>query len=64
MLQSHKMVKDTQKIHQLMLSEANKLVSDNQISYFCYADVNCIAEVKTLQVKNGRLKISLTHFRI
>ena len=24
-----------------MLSEANKLVSDNQNANFCYADVNC-----------------------
>ena len=29
-----------------MLSEANKLVSDNQNANFCYADVNCRLEIR------------------
>ena len=28
-----------------MLSEANKLASDNQNANFCYADVNCRLEI-------------------
>ena len=37
---------DLTKRRYLMLSEANKLASDNQNANFCYADVNCSLKIR------------------
>ena len=37
---------DLTKSRYLMLSEANKLASDNQNANFCYADVNCRLKIR------------------
>ena len=44
--EGYKIRLDLTKRHYLMLSEANKLASDNQNANFCYADVNCRLKIR------------------